>query len=589
MDADIACAADKRVGHRTLEPQPPARLFGAADNDMGDIARRRVPHDFLGLIGARPGDRLTAQMFRETQGRGDPVAGGLSQMHGSRRFDIERHPRRTEAVSEARGIAHQRSAAGMIVDADKHPVASRPGTRYGMRLHMGQQLLVNPLCRAAKRELTKGRQVSGRKIVLDRPLRRVRHIDLAVMQPFDQVIGRQVDDLYIVGAIDDRIGNRFAYADTGDLGDDVVQAFDMLDVERRIDVDAAREQFLHIHIAFGMTAAGRVGMRQFVDQDETGTPRNDGVNVHFIENAALVVDRPTRHHLQAIDQRLGFLAAVSLDDADDDIDPVGFARMGRGQHFKGLADTGRCTQKNFQAAAGFPLRPRQERVRRWSAIHVAAVISHQMFGLPPRATESGTAPLSLPALSGRDSFIKRHVQRQDVDGRFTENAEFAGLNGLVYHRADLTFVHAAGLGDARHLEIGRFRRDMRVETTTRRGDQVHRYGGTGVRRLESVRFRFDPVKQLRIGRAEIRTARCGGIVAISRSGGATMEIAICRKDLADQRRADDGSILFDQAAIGLVREQGLGDARHAERIGKTGDERDGNDHDKGWSQLFQHE
>jgi hypothetical protein len=36
----------------------------------------------------------------------------------------------------------------------------------------------------------------------------------------------------IVGAVDDRIGHGLAHPDSGDLGDDVVEAFEMLDVER---------------------------------------------------------------------------------------------------------------------------------------------------------------------------------------------------------------------------------------------------------------------------------------------------------------------------------------------------------------------
>ena len=48
----------------------------------------------------------------------------------------------------------------------------------------------------------------------------------------------EIDDLDIVGLVDDGIGNRLADPDLGDLGDDVVQAFDMLNVERGVNVDA---------------------------------------------------------------------------------------------------------------------------------------------------------------------------------------------------------------------------------------------------------------------------------------------------------------------------------------------------------------
>ena len=105
-----------------------------------------------------------------------------------------------------------------------------------------------------------------------------------------QVFRRQVDHLDIVGAVDDRIRHRLAHPDAGDLGDDVVQAFEMLDVERGVDVDAGGQQLLDIHIALGMAAAGRVGVRELVDQHELRAALQDGVEIHLRQHAALVID-----------------------------------------------------------------------------------------------------------------------------------------------------------------------------------------------------------------------------------------------------------------------------------------------------------
>ena len=41
-------------------------------------------------------------------------------------------------------------------------------------------------------------------------------------------------------------GHRFAHANVGDLGHDVIQAFNVLDVDRRVDVDAPLEQFFDV-------------------------------------------------------------------------------------------------------------------------------------------------------------------------------------------------------------------------------------------------------------------------------------------------------------------------------------------------------
>ena len=81
------------------------------------------------------------------------------------------------------------------------------------------------------------------------------------LQALDQIVGRQIDHLDVVGPVENAVRHGFAHPDAGDLGDDVVQALDMLDVERREDIDAGGDQLLDIEIALGMAAARRVGVR----------------------------------------------------------------------------------------------------------------------------------------------------------------------------------------------------------------------------------------------------------------------------------------------------------------------------------------
>ena len=68
----------------------------------------------------------------------------------------------------------------------------------------------------------------------------------------------------------------------------------MLDVQRRVDVDAGGEQLLDVLVALGMAAARRVGVGQLVDQHQARPAREDGVEVHLLERAALVVDAARR-------------------------------------------------------------------------------------------------------------------------------------------------------------------------------------------------------------------------------------------------------------------------------------------------------
>jgi len=53
-----------------------------------------------------------------------------------------------------------------------------------------QQLIVDPLRGPPQRELTQSGQVAGLEIVPDCPLGLMRHIDFALVQALDQVVGR---------------------------------------------------------------------------------------------------------------------------------------------------------------------------------------------------------------------------------------------------------------------------------------------------------------------------------------------------------------------------------------------------------------
>ena len=355
-----------------LEPARPRRF---ADDDLGDVVGAREGEDVVGdpSRAARNGHRLAAERFGEPQRVGDAVARLRRELQRPRRLDAERRPGRVQPVGQALGVAHEAGGARILADADQNPLARRPRARDGVRLHLGEQLVVDALGGPAQRELAQRRQVARREEVLERPLGLLRDVDLAFLQPLDQVVGRQVDELDRVGPVEDGIGHRLAHADAGDLRDDVVQALDVLDVERRVDVDAAVEQLLDIEIALGVAAAGRVGVGEFVDQRDLRAARDDGVEVHLLERAALVLDALARHDLEPLEQGLGLLAPMGLDDADDDI--VAVFRLGAGglQHLVGLADAGRGADEDLQPAGTSFLAPGrfEQRFGRGSLVEVA--------------------------------------------------------------------------------------------------------------------------------------------------------------------------------------------------------------------------
>ena len=136
----------------------------------------------------------------------------------------------------------------------------------------------------------------------------------------------------------------------GDLRHDIIQAFEVLDVDSGVNIDAAIEQLFDVEITFGMSAAGDIGVRKLVDQDELRAAGDDRVEVHFLEPLAFVLDAPPGDDFEAVEQRFGLFAAVGLHDADDEIVAVLLSGPGLLQHLIGLADAGCGAHENLQPA-----------------------------------------------------------------------------------------------------------------------------------------------------------------------------------------------------------------------------------------------
>ena len=282
---------------------------------------------------------------------------------GARRLDIDRGPRRVQAVGDAAGIADQRRGVARLADADQHAIPGVPRAGYRVRPHVRQQLIVDALRGPPQRQLAQRGQIARLEVMPDGALGLLRHIDLAFVQPLDQVVGRDIDDLDVVGLIEDAVGHGLAHADAGDPGDHVVEAVDVLDVQRREHIDAGGDQFLDIEVAFGMATAGRVAVGQFVDQHELRPALQDRVEIHLGEAVAFVFDLAPRNDLQAVQQGLGLAASVRLDDPDDHIDALAPLGLRRQQHLVGLADARRGAEKDLEPTAALLIGGVEQRLR----------------------------------------------------------------------------------------------------------------------------------------------------------------------------------------------------------------------------------
>ena len=220
-------------------------------------------------------------------------------------------------------------------------------------------------------------QIAGGEETLGRPPGRLRHIDLAFVQALNELVRRQVDQNDVGGLLQDPVGNGLAHDDAGDARDDVGEAFEMLDVERRPHIDAGGEQLLNVLPALGMTAVGSVGVRELVDDDQLGLARQRRVEIEFLDFAAVIVDLAPRQDFEPMNERARLGAAVGLDEADDDIDAFVLEAPRVLQHGVGLADARRGAEEHLQPARSLPAERGQKRVRIGASIVGSARWGHR--------------------------------------------------------------------------------------------------------------------------------------------------------------------------------------------------------------------
>ncbi len=342
------------LGHALCQgprPRPHALRLAAPGDDLGAIVRARVFDDERHRVLARQDRRLRAELVGELDRAQDALALRRREALQGGRLDVDGGPLDTELGGEARGAPHEVVASGARTDAAQERRLGLPDPIDRLVGAIGLDVVLDAVRGAAQRELAQRHQVALAEEVARRALDLLGNVHLAGLEAGEQIVGGDVDQHHLVGIVEERVRNGFPDRDAGDAADDVVQAFEMLDVERREDVDAGRQQLLDVLPTFRMTRSLDVGVGELVDQDQRRTTPERGVEVELGELLVLVLDYSARQDVDALQQRFGFLAAVGLDDADHDVLAFAAERPRRSEHRVGLADAGRCTEVDAQVPA----------------------------------------------------------------------------------------------------------------------------------------------------------------------------------------------------------------------------------------------
>ncbi len=222
----------------------------------------------------------------------------------------------------------------------------RPGGRETRSLHVHVYAVGGP----AQRDLAERPQVRSGEEALDCALRLIGYVDLALMQPLHQLARRQVHHLHRVGVVEHLIWDGLPDLDAGYPGDDVVQALQVLDVERGVDADARFEQLLDVLPALGVPGARSVGVGQLVHQHQLRVALEGSVEVELAQLHSPVIPPRRREYLQPLHQHFGLHPAVRLHIPYDHFSAGGRQLLCGVQHGIGLAHAGHVTEEDLQAA-----------------------------------------------------------------------------------------------------------------------------------------------------------------------------------------------------------------------------------------------
>src|SRR5262245_23934449 len=278
-DVDARQLANERRHEGASPDLGQARLVRRADEDVRRATLARDPPHGLDEVVAldfqemRPKD--TREPAQGSQGRRLSVTQLLARLADPERVDLRPEPlRRTE------GAPQEALRTRLRGDEREDALGDRLLAEWVEQHRQAARLDV--LGELAQDELAEPCQVVDAEEVGERGLDPFARIDLAGDQPLLKRLRRQVDEDDLVGLIEDSVRERLPHAHAGQLEDLVVQALEVLHVDRRGDVDARGEDLVDVLVALAVSSLRHVRMRELVDERKLRLAADDSVHVHLL-------------------------------------------------------------------------------------------------------------------------------------------------------------------------------------------------------------------------------------------------------------------------------------------------------------------
>ncbi|MDQ0949059.1 hypothetical protein QFZ24_002982 [Streptomyces phaeochromogenes] len=148
--------------------------------------------------------------------------------------------------------ADERTALGSAGQAHDDAFAGLPGGADAVLAAVLLEVRVDAVGDPEEGQFAQGGEVAGAEVVGEGRVDLVGLVDVAVRHPAAQCLGRHVDQLDLVGPAHDLVRDGLALPYSRYRLDDVTERLQVLDVDRRDDVDSGGEEFLDVLPALGV-------------------------------------------------------------------------------------------------------------------------------------------------------------------------------------------------------------------------------------------------------------------------------------------------------------------------------------------------
>ena len=171
----------------------------------------------------------------------------------------------------------------------------------------------------------------------------VRTVNLSGPQSLAQGLGRRIDENHVVGDFENVVGDRLAHFLPRQPQNRVVEPFEVLDVQRRDDVDAGTQHLEHVVVPFRVRVARGVRVRELVDERDLRFALEKRVEIEFARRNPVAYGFTPRHHAQSHSFFFGVGTLVRFDKGADDVGTLVLHLMRAIEHRIRFAATGRRT------------------------------------------------------------------------------------------------------------------------------------------------------------------------------------------------------------------------------------------------------